>query len=538
MRFLSFLFCSLFFQVSAQDQIDQIDVQRYGYYINVNDSNNTIVVSATVILEVKQEIDSFYLDLTSVQTTGKGMQIDQLIGVQENAGTIDFKDVAYKQLNDKLWIYPLNGQPGKILSFTFTYSGEPTNGLIIGENKYGKRTFFGDNWPNRAHHWLACVDHPLDKAKVTFSVEAPNHYQCIATGSHITTIKDKHNAVHYYQSEIDLPTKVMVIGLAEFEKTNYALDFPFSLESWVYVDNAEIAFADVAIAPQIMNYFINTLGEYPYEKLTHVQSTTMFGGMENAGNIFYDENAFTGENTMEALIAHEVAHQWFGNSASEKDWKYLWLSEGFATYFTDLYFEASYDVEAMNVRLKNERDKVIAFSKTYDHPVIDTTYASLMHLLNPNSYQKGAWILHMLRMKIGTGPFMEGIKQYYNTYQFSNASSEEFEKIMNGYSAENLGPFFDQWLRQSGHPEIKTKYKIKKKKVTITLQQVQKGPAFEFPIDLLFTYQDGSNEVRTVLMKDKSFSGIEKTTKKVKHISLDPHVRLLYEPFVINVKDF
>jgi aminopeptidase N len=152
--------------------------------------------------------------------------------------------------------------------------------------------------------------------------------------------------------------------------------------------------------------------------------------MENAGNIFYDENTVNGQQEMEALIAHEIAHQWFGNSASESDWKHLWLSEGFATYFTDLYFENQYGTAAMNERLKGERKKVIQFSKRYPHPVIDTTYASLMHLLNPHSYQKGAWVLHMLRTTIGDSAFFSGIRTYYTTYKFGNASSNDFQKCM------------------------------------------------------------------------------------------------------------
>jgi aminopeptidase N len=143
------------------------------------------------------------------------------------------------------------------------------------------------------------------------------------------------------------------------------------------------------------------IAPYPYKKLANVQSKTIFGGMENANAIFYFENSVT-DTGIEALMTHEIAHQWFGNSASEKDWSHLWLSEGFATYMTHLYLEEKYGEDSFNNRREADREKVIAFSKTRNTPVSDTSASNnLMQLLNANSYQKGGWVLHMLRRKVG-----------------------------------------------------------------------------------------------------------------------------------------
>src|SRR5690606_37164570 len=123
---------------------------------------------------------------------------------------------------------------------------------------------------------------------------------------------------------------------------------------------------------------------------------TMFGGMENANAIFYNENSVTGTGSAEALIAHEIAHQWFGNTVTEKNFHHLWLSEGFATYLTNMYIEHKYGRDSFLKRLENEKQNVIQFANRSDLPVVDSVSA-YVDLLNANSYDKGGWILHMLR---------------------------------------------------------------------------------------------------------------------------------------------
>jgi aminopeptidase N len=267
----------------------------------------------------------------------------------------------------------------------------------------------------------------------------------------------------------------------------------------------------------------------PFEKLDHVQSTTQFGGMENAGNIFYDENAVTGEGKMEALIAHETAHQWFGNSASESDWQHLWLSEGFATYFTDLYWEDKYGTEAMNERLITERNRVIRFSKQYDHSTVDTTYQSLMDLLNPNSYQKGAWFLHMLRTEVGDSAFWNGIRSYYDLYKYSNAATDDFQLVMEEKSGRDLEVFFHQWLRESLHPILLIDNGVKCGKNFLDIKQQQTTHIFEFDLEVEVLYEDGSSEMKTFSVSKRIERFKFKSQKKIAGFKYDPNVKLLFE---------
>ncbi|MCH2224457.1 MAG: M1 family metallopeptidase [Crocinitomicaceae bacterium] len=511
-------FSVLFVQYTetAQAQQTEIDIINYDITLHVNDSTDEIIVQERISVEFLSNCHQFHLNLDNKDSLG--MTISEK-GITENGTPIQ-----YRHLNDTLFIRPKHGQKGKKAVYQFQYSGIPSNGLIIGKNKFGKRTFFGDNWPNRAHYWLACLDHPLDKATVNFTVHAPSHYNCIATG----TLTDKKTlpsleTVFSYTSNIPLPTKVMVVGLADFSVTEIPHQYNFPLTTWSYTDDAKNGENDMNVSKEIVDYFIKNIGEYPFEKLANVQSTTMFGGMENAGNIFYDEKAIKGNNSMEALIAHEIAHQWFGNSASESDWQHLWLSEGFATYLTDLYFEHTQGTQAMNERLIRERNRVINFAKKYDHAVVDTAYPNLMTLLNPNSYQKGAWFLHMLRQKIGTEVFWKGIRKYYDEFKYSNANTDDFLRIMSKESNIDLTSFFTQWLHTSGHPILTTK--LNRKRIEIEQNQSQKP--MRFKLDILLKFEDGSQEIQTFNLTKKRHCFNLK--KKIESIQLDPNVKLLFE---------
>ncbi len=500
-----------------------IDIIHYDVTLELDDTTDVIQGYELITFELESQCDSFFIDLASRRDT-TGMKVHPQM-------LIDYQDIDFRHENDRIWIQtPTEWEVGSIHELKIYYQGVPETGLIIGKNKFGNRTFFGDNWPNRAHHWFACVDHPSDKATIKYTVVAPTHYQCIATGTIISRqlVYQGKKMKYEYVTSIDLPTKVMVIGVANFFWDIYKPDPGFDVAAWVYPENKDEGLSDMKVAVEIVEYFMNTIGDYPFEKLANVQSTTQYGGMENAGNIFYDENAITGEGTMEALIAHEIAHQWFGNSASEEDWSHLWLSEGFATYFTDLYWEHKYGRDAMIERLKGERMRVLQFAQNYYHPVVDTEYEDLMQLLNPNSYQKGAWFLHMLREKIGDEAFFEGIREYYEAYQYDNANTKDFRHIMEGVSGAHLTYFFEQWLHTPGHPVLLIESQIKNKKAEFTIKQTQEN-IFQFDLELEVIYENGDTELITIPVDSEETSLPLETKTKITGYRIDPNVKLLFE---------
>lgn len=506
-----------------------IDIRHYIFNLELNDTTDMIAGEATLRIAFTNDTKEFELDLMSKTTSGKGMVVKE---VSLNGSKLNFK-----HRNNKLTVFlTAISETGSELTLDISYTGIPDDGLIISKNKYGDRTFFGDNWPDRARHWLPVVDHPSDKASVEFIVTAPSQYEVIGNGiKQEESILNAKQKLTHWKEEIPLPTKVMVIGAAQFA-IQYAGEINnISIQQWVYPQNREAGFHDYAAATKILDFFIRRIGPYSYKKLANVQSKTKFGGMENASNIFYFENSVNGKADHDDLIAHEIAHQWFGNSASETDWPHVWLSEGFATYFTNVYNEFTFGEDVRRKKMEDQRKSVIDFAKKQSLPVVFTTLpADLIEILNTNSYQKGSWVLHMLRLQIGEEPFWKGIRRYYKEYQNSNATTQDFQRIMEGESGQNLDNFFKQWLYTAGHPIIDASwaYNHKSGSIDLTIIQTQANGRvlFEFPLEIGISFGGtGSQKVEKLKISSATTKFSIKTDKKPVKIELDPHVNLLFE---------
>lgn len=528
--FLVFICCSRS-QARAQVPGAIIDVQHYRFSIGLNDENNSIKGVAGIAVQFLKDASSFPLDLVRKNASGKGMLVSS---VTENN-----KSLRFKQDSETLNIYmPVStrAKAGSNHAYVIQYEGIPADGLVITTNKFGHRGFFADNWPNRAHNWLPCVDHPADKATVEFSINAPDHYQVVANGRKEQELpQPQHYKLTHWKESVPLSTKVMVIGVAGF-----AVDHAGDVQgipdySYVFPENKVQGFHDYAIAMEILPFYIKKIGPYPYEKLANVQSKTRFGGLENASAIFYFENS-VGAPGIESLMAHEIAHQWFGDAATETDWQHLWLSEGFATYMTHLYLENKYGTDTLKKGMEKDRTNVIAFEKQRVSPVVDTTIKSdYMQLLNPNSYEKGGWVLHMLRRKLGDSLFWKGIDDYFATYKNRNANTGDFERVMEAAGGQPLDTFFRQWLYTSGHPSLVAVWKYDSgndKGGMLTLQIGQKqSRLYEFPLEYSL---DGTPH--TVLVKDRTTTVRIPVTARPSVVRMDPDINLLAD-FVVSGGD-
>lgn len=505
-----------------------IDVQHYRFHLQLSDETDKIKGEATVQLRLLSPATSFELDLVQRNAFEKGMKADSVKGALV---------AGFQQAADKL-IVRLKSKPDSVFSIVVYYSGIPADGLIIGKNKYGERTFFADNWPNRARHWLPCHDVPHDKATVEFIVTAPAHYQVVSNGLQMEeTNLSKATTRTHWKETIPLPTKVMVIGAARFAVARVDSGYHLPVTAWVYPQDREKGFYDYALSTSILQFFSDYIGPYPFQKLANVQSKTIFGGMENASTIFYAESSVTGNRKSEPLLAHEIAHQWFGNMATEKNFAHLWLSEGFATYLTDVYLESKYGREELQERLKEEREQVKNFVRTARKPVVDTgaalhSFDDLMQLLNANSYQKGAWVLHMLRKEVGDAAFQKIIQSYYQQYKGGNAGSPDFQKVAENVSGKKLDTFFQQWLYQPGLPRLRVKWRFDGDKIRLQVQQLQQ-PLFQFPLEVAFSGADGRQTIHQVRVSGAVSDFSIPAHQKPVQVVLDPSVALLFEGSVV-----
>ncbi|MCU7547688.1 M1 family metallopeptidase [Chitinophagaceae bacterium LB-8] len=500
----------------------QIDVQHYKFYLQLSDETDRIQGEAEVQARFKHPESSFSLDLVQVKNNGKGMKVDSIKG-DNIAG--------FQQAGDKVNIQ-LKKAADSISSVQLYYSGIPADGLIISKNKYGDRTFFSDNWPNRAHHWIPCNDAPDDKASVEFLVTAPAHYQVVSNGVKMEEAAlDNSRKLTHWEETIPISTKVMVIGAAQFAIARVDSCSPVPVTAWVYPQDKQKGFYDYKLADHILKFFIDYIGPYAFKKLANVQSKTIFGGMENANTIFYTEKSVTGDRRSEALIAHEIAHQWFGNMATEKSFPHLWLSEGFATYMTDIYMERQYGKVMLQQRLREQRDEVIQFNKVTKRPVVDSVSA-LMDLLNDNSYEKGAWVLHMLRGKLGDTVFQKVIQTYYELYKGSNAETRDFQAVAEKVSGEVLKPFFDQWLFQPGLPKIHGEWKFEKNNFYLTIQQKGEN-IYQFPLEIGILDAKGKQTVHKVFITKAKETFSFPISRKPAKVVLDPNTALLFEGHIV-----
>ena len=504
------------------------DVLHYDLNIILSKDSKQIQLTEALQIRLLAPINQMKLDLIAPHQQRPGMKVSSV--------TAPYQNVKWRQTPEQLIIdLPQQLQQGDIQLFV-KMSGEPSDGLIIGKNKFEEPTIFADNWPNRARFWYACHDHPSDKATYQFVVQAPKEFTVVANGNLVSKIaKDNNRSIEWsYQITEPIPTKVAVIGVAALVSKQMGQIDGIPIVGSVYPKDSITGLASFEVAPEILDFYQKTVGPYPFMQLNNVQSTTRYGGMENAGCIFYDENSLNNDLRSAHLIAHEIAHQWFGNAVTESDWPHLWLSEGFATFMTNLYIQETEGDLAFKAQLTQDRNKVLRFYQTFQRPLVDTLTTNLNALLNPNAYQKGAWVLHMTRLQMGDRAFFAGLQAYYAKYQRQNASTEDFCEVMlaqvEGDFKLDLRAFFDQWLYQVGHPLISVKFQENGGQVFFDVEQIQEA-FFSFPLMVSF-YQNGQLVVqKKLIINDGHTSFLLPELNSLKNCTyvLDPKVELLFE---------
>jgi aminopeptidase N len=505
-----------------------VDALHYAFRLTLDDESDVIDGEAVLDLRfVKEQVSSVALDLVG-ESEGKGMAVSSVLW--------NGKPATFEHANDRLTLTlaqpPPAGGRGRI---TVRYRGIPASGLRIGPNLHGDRTFFSDNWPNRARHWLPTIDHPYDKATCELLVTAPAHYQVISNGLLLeeTDLSSGDRLTHWKQS-VPIATWLFVLGAARFAVDHYDVVGGRPLQSWVYPQDREPGFRDLSYPTrQALEFFSEAIGPYAYEKLANVQSASIGGGMEAATAIFYGEDLIRGERDprIRDIVVHEIAHQWWGNAVTEADWNDVWLSEGFATYFTLLFREHAYGRDDFASGLAEARREVLEFhAQDPGYRIVHENLDDMSKVTTRQTYQKGAWVLHMLRGLIGDEAFWRGIRAYYGEFSRRNTSTRDFRVAMEESSGRNLERFFGQWLERGGLPRIAGTWRSSGSSVEIELRQTQEGAPFELEIPLAIETEGGSpprfEKLRMTEREAKASFPLEDTLRAV---ALDPQHWVLME---------
>jgi len=506
------------------------DVLDYALTIDLPDTGAMIRANAVLSVTRTGKTDTLVLDLLD-------LDVDRV--------SVDGRVVKFTRLPETI-VIPLPRKGGKQYKVSIDYGGSVIDGLIVRRDSLGRWTYFGDNWPNRARHWIPSIDHPSDKATVTWRVRAPVGRTVVANGKLVSSrpIRDgvgRERVESVWRESRRIPVYLMVIAAAPLEQfdlgeTDCGLaELQRCVPQAVYTAPEQRGFlpGPFARAGEIVQLFSNLVGPFPYEKLSHLQSSTRFGGMENASAIFYSDAGFRRRSMTDEVVAHETAHQWFGDAVTERDWPHLWLSEGFATYFAALWTRAARGDSAFRVQMAGIRDEVLTDTTSVTkRPVIDTIETNLLALLNRNSYQKGGFVLHMLRGQVGERAFFDALRAYYARHRHATAVTDDLRIEVERASHQKLGWFFDQWLKKPGYPEVTATwaYDAGTHEVVITLTQSGRFGAFQIPVTIAVVDSAGMSHQATAQMAATAGASQQLRVSLAASpvaVVLDPNVELL-----------
>jgi len=510
----------------------RVDVLNYRFALELQDQDDRIAGTADIDLRfVAAGESSLRFDLINLDSaTGRGMTV--------SAVSANGAGLAFAHQDGALTItLPRRFEPGQRLRLQIAYAGVPASGLKIANNKHGDRTFFSDNWPDKARNWLPTVDHPYDKATSEMVVTAPAHYQVISNGLLVeeTDLPGNRRRTYWRQS-VPIAPWLYVLGVARFAVQHVDTFQGKAIQTWVYAQDRDAGFHDFAVPTRdVLEFYSDKVGPFSYEKLANVQSNSVSGGMEAASAIFYSEGSVVGDRNVRwrNVVIHEIAHQWFGNAVTESDWDDVWLSEGFATYFTLLYIEHAYGRDEFLSGLESSRQRILEFDKQRpDYRVVHDNLSDMSQVTTGQIYQKGAWILHMLRGIMGDEAFWAGIRSYYRAHQDGHATTADFRGEMERASGKDLRVFFDQWLTRGGLVRLDGDwtYSAGAKSIAIRLAQRDRARLFTMPLQVgVYTAGGTTPVITTVQLSDASHEFQIAVGQRPDRVVLDPNRVVLME---------
>ena len=426
---------------------------------------------------------------------------------------------------------------------TIRYEVTPEKGLYFRTAEMGYKEGDTQLWtqgePEDHRHWFPSHDYPNEKFTTEMICHVPEGMVALSNGRLLSEEVDATSglvAYRWLQDKVHVNYLITLVA-GYFEKLE---DTHGQIPIALYVppsekDQAANTFKDTK---KILEFLDREIGvPYPWDKYYNVCAIDyMMGGMENTSlTTLTSRTLFTNaqENlrSSRSLDAHEVAHQWFGDLVTCKDWSHIWLNEGFATYYSLLYEQELLGDEFF--RLGLYRNALGIFNNSKDTiPIVYRDYDNPMEQFSFRSYPKGGWVLHMLRSKLGPELFRKCVKTYLERHQYKTVVTQDLIDVFEELSGRSLERFFDQWVYLSGYPEVNVEYKWDEltRQAKISIKQVHmtnaKRPWFSFTLPVRFTVGDSKHDVDLQVMKEREdfYVSLESAPTLVR---FDPDVTVL-----------
>jgi aminopeptidase N len=450
----------------------------------------------------------------------------------------------YQVANDTLtitFVAPI--PPDKQVSVTITYSAEPKEGIYFRTPEMGYKEgdthLFSQGEEIEARHWYPCFDSPNEKFTSEVTCRVPEGMTVISNGRLLAQEKDPATGLVVFHWSQEKPHANYLITLVAgyFKKLE---DKQGELPLAFYTPPSEINEAATSFkdTKDMIAFFEKEIGvPYPWAKYDQVcVNDFVAGGMENtSATTLTDDTLFTEatENirNSEGLISHELAHQWFGDLVTCKDWSHIWLNEGFATYYESLYDAHKNGRDAMLYELYQRARQIVSIPNDTD-AIVRRTYDRPSDMFGYLSYPKAAWVLHMLRAQLGEDLYRRCIKTYLERHLYGSVVTEDLRAVIEELSGRSYDQFFDQWLYHAHHPELEANYSWDEnaKLARVSIRQVQKLDAnvllFNFPLTVRFKGAFGTmDRPIQVTKKEEDFSFPLASAPEL--VRLDPDYTLL-----------
>jgi aminopeptidase N len=437
-------------------------------------------------------------------------------------------DIRYVRINGSDAKYSYDGsilrirtprELGTRFSVEIGYEGKPVKGVhfIVPRGGDGYPQVWSQGEAEDTRYWIPIYDYPNMRLTWRVIAEAPEVYMVISNGD-LESVENIGGGYRrwVYRMYHPMPPYLIALAIGVFDEIVEDVD-GIRLRYLVPKGSRDLARNSFSKTPDMIRFFSEYLGyRYPYKSYTQVcLKEFIVGGMENATATFltewtlHDDIAHK-EFSSDPLVAHELAHQWFGDLVTCKDWSNIWLNESFATYLEALYTRKDKGEDEFIYELYSDLKSYLEEYRRYSRPIVMRIYKDPDELFDSHSYPKGALVLHTLRNLVGEEVFRKALKTFLERYGFRNADTEDLRKAFEEASGRDLEWFFDQYLYSSGHPvvRVKTSYDPREGLLRISLKQAQGQDSLEvyrIPVRLLIKHSGGYIE-RTILMAEREMT--------------------------------